>query len=332
MKVERINLNGSLGVVNAARVSYGTESNSLTEKDIKLIKYLQKHNHISPFFHPQASFILNNFNPERYTKEQLQGIEWHNFNYEKRINGLVGKVQSQAVGIRCSMYSLINLFLKKNIIHSKSGYAKWTFDNTWLEQQFNKYEASRLPYLQFKITAPIFVVRQLEKSGFGFARNEKSGRYTKINNEFYKPQKWRKKSLTNKQGSLQNECINEVGIFYLPEQQKAITYDDIVNICDMWYDRNIQDDVAGEMARMALPLSTLTEFVWTGSLQDYARLCSLRLKEDTQKETRELTQMIYDICKKEYPSFDEIIQKRINLSEDFTNVDIDFFEVEKYLD
>ena len=42
-----------LTVVNAARVSFSKESKQLTEGDKKLITYLAKHNHVSPFFHPQ---------------------------------------------------------------------------------------------------------------------------------------------------------------------------------------------------------------------------------------------------------------------------------------
>jgi thymidylate synthase (FAD) len=42
-----------LTVVNAARVSFSKESKELTEGDKKLITYLAKHNHVSPFFHPQ---------------------------------------------------------------------------------------------------------------------------------------------------------------------------------------------------------------------------------------------------------------------------------------
>jgi len=43
-----------LTVVNAARVSFSKESNELVEADVKLINYLAKHNHVSPFFHPQV--------------------------------------------------------------------------------------------------------------------------------------------------------------------------------------------------------------------------------------------------------------------------------------
>jgi len=42
-----------LTVVNAARVSFAKESLEFSEKDGGLIRYLAKHNHNSPFFHPQ---------------------------------------------------------------------------------------------------------------------------------------------------------------------------------------------------------------------------------------------------------------------------------------
>ena len=50
--VEYIKHAGSdLEVVNAARVSFGSEKQALDEKDKKLINYLMKHNHSSPFEH-----------------------------------------------------------------------------------------------------------------------------------------------------------------------------------------------------------------------------------------------------------------------------------------
>lgn len=47
-----------LTVVNAARVSFDKVSTALTEADKKLINYLAKHDHVSPFFHPQVRFRL----------------------------------------------------------------------------------------------------------------------------------------------------------------------------------------------------------------------------------------------------------------------------------
>lgn len=45
-----------LAVVNAARASFGKDSKELSEKDIKLIKYLAEHGHTSPFRHAFFTF------------------------------------------------------------------------------------------------------------------------------------------------------------------------------------------------------------------------------------------------------------------------------------
>jgi thymidylate synthase (FAD) len=47
-----------LTVVNAARVSFAKESTQITAGDAKLITYLAKHQHTSPFFHPQIRLRL----------------------------------------------------------------------------------------------------------------------------------------------------------------------------------------------------------------------------------------------------------------------------------
>lgn len=47
-----------LTVVNAARVSFAKEASEFKEGDAKLIRYLAKHNHNSPFFHPQVRLRL----------------------------------------------------------------------------------------------------------------------------------------------------------------------------------------------------------------------------------------------------------------------------------
>lgn len=45
-----------LSVVNAARVSFGSEKKEVDSKDIKLINYLMSHNHSSPFEHCAITF------------------------------------------------------------------------------------------------------------------------------------------------------------------------------------------------------------------------------------------------------------------------------------
>ncbi len=47
-----------LTVVNAARVSFHKESTEMCKRDEGLIRFLAKHNHITPFFHPQVRMRL----------------------------------------------------------------------------------------------------------------------------------------------------------------------------------------------------------------------------------------------------------------------------------
>ncbi len=57
--VELLETFGSdLTVVNAARVSFNKEVDTMTERDAKLIHYLADHHHVTPFFHPQARFRI----------------------------------------------------------------------------------------------------------------------------------------------------------------------------------------------------------------------------------------------------------------------------------
>lgn len=51
-------MGSDLSVVNAARVSFGKRKTEIDEKDVKLIRYLAQHKHMSPFRHVVFSFTL----------------------------------------------------------------------------------------------------------------------------------------------------------------------------------------------------------------------------------------------------------------------------------
>ena len=79
MKVDLIDHMGTdLTVVNAARVSFDKTSSTLDEKDIKLIKYLAKHNHWSPFSHCFLQFRVKApiFIARQLAKHQV-GLSWN---------------------------------------------------------------------------------------------------------------------------------------------------------------------------------------------------------------------------------------------------------------
>jgi thymidylate synthase (FAD) len=79
MKVDLIDSMGTdLTVVNAARVSFDKTSSTLDNKDIKLIKYLAKHNHWSPFSHCFLQFRVKApiFIARQLAKHQV-GLSWN---------------------------------------------------------------------------------------------------------------------------------------------------------------------------------------------------------------------------------------------------------------
>ena len=149
-------------------------------------------------------------------------------------------------------------------------------------------------FLQFRIKAPIFVARQLGKHQVGLTWNEISRRYVDNEPEFYFPEKWRKKNPDKKQGSYDDEFVE---LTFAEEcQPKAV-----VNMCRELYSAMIGMQVCAEQARMILPQNMYTEWYWSGSLYAFARICSLRLKKDTQKETRDIANMIYKLAEKNFP-------------------------------
>ena len=79
MKVDLIDFMGSdLTVVNAARVSFNKHHKEMTSGDEKLIAYLAKHGHWTPFGHPQLQFRIYAplFVARQLVKHQV-GLVWN---------------------------------------------------------------------------------------------------------------------------------------------------------------------------------------------------------------------------------------------------------------
>ena len=142
-------------------------------------------------------------------------------------------------------------------------------------------------FASFHVKAPVFVARQLVKHKF-LRWNEISRRYVSDNPEFYRPDEWRGRSADKKQGS--------DGVSHPPMHLSPL----MNQVLDL-YDQMIHDGVAPEQARMVLPQSMMTEWYWSGTLYAFAKMCGLRLKEDTQAETRIVAEKIEDVMAKLYP-------------------------------
>tara|TARA_R110002074_G_scaffold38906_1_gene105048 strand:+ start:138 stop:827 length:690 start_codon:yes stop_codon:yes gene_type:complete len=153
--------------------------------------------------------------------------------------------------------------------------------------------------VSFRIKAPVFVARQLGKHQVGLVWNEVSRRYVDSQPEFYFPKKWRGKPTDKKQGSSEEEV--EINPVTGTGPSLVDDYEQAIKRCMWAYDQLLRKEVAPEMARMVLPQSMFTEWYWTGSLMAFSRVCSLRIKEDVQKETRDVAQMIDKECAKLFP-------------------------------
>jgi len=146
--------------------------------------------------------------------------------------------------------------------------------------------------LQFRIKAPIFVARQLVKHQVGLAWNEVSRRYVDFPPELYKPDSWRGRPKNSKQGS-----DGEIEL----DQTINHNMETTMESCLILYNSLLQKGVAPEQARMVLPQSMMTEWYWSGTLYAFSRVCNLRCKPDTQKETRDVADKIHSICDEKFP-------------------------------
>ena len=146
--------------------------------------------------------------------------------------------------------------------------------------------------LQFRIKAPVFVARQLVKHQVGLVWNEVSRRYVDDAPELYRPDAWRGRPQNSKQGS-----DGEVKL----DQTIEYNMETSMESCLILYNALLQKGVAPEQARMVLPQSMMTEWYWSGTLYAFARVCNLRCKPDTQKETQEVANEIDRLTNEAFP-------------------------------
>lgn len=153
--------------------------------------------------------------------------------------------------------------------------------------------------LQFRIKAPIFVARQLVKHQIGLVWNEESRRYISHEPEFYFPESWRAKP----EGSIKQGSGTEIvdkDFLFLGTDESYTEYGSAQYALNQ-YNWLLMRGVAPEQARMILPLNTMTEWWWTGSLAAFVRLCKLRMDPHAQAETREIAEQINALAAPLFP-------------------------------
>ncbi|MBA2476648.1 MAG: FAD-dependent thymidylate synthase [Actinobacteria bacterium] len=136
-------------------------------------------------------------------------------------------------------------------------------------------------YFRFLVKAPIFVVREHHRHRAGHAYNEWSGRYSKLEPEFYVPDYVR--TQVGKPGAYSFEPVDEA-----TRERTRRELEETGRRAFEAYERLLEQGVAKEVARGVLPLSTYTKYFWSCNPRSLMHFCGLRNHESAQFEIRQV--------------------------------------------
>src|SRR5262245_22660224 len=155
---------------------------------------------------------------------------------------------------------------------------------------------SEMVELKFHCAMPIFVARQWIRHRTASV-NEYSGRYSLLPLVFYKPQPGRLQlqSHTNRQGRSDDS-------FDLARHAETLTrWDKLRADAAEQYEWLVAHDVARELARIDLPLSTYTQWYWKIDLHNLLHFLSLRADKHAQYEILAFARVIGGMVKRVAP-------------------------------
>lgn len=150
--------------------------------------------------------------------------------------------------------------------------------------------------LTFHLKMPIFVARQWVRHRTAHL-NEVSARYSVLKEEFYLPARddIAAQSEENKQGRSSvpaAPAVAERALDRFAKGQRAAYTD---------YRALLSDDIARELARICLPVSTYTEMYWQIDLHNLFHFLRLRMDAHAQKEIRDFAEVVYALTRRVAP-------------------------------
>ena len=160
--------------------------------------------------------------------------------------------------------------------------------------------------VKLKIRAPLAIARQwMRHRASSF--NEISGRYVELPSDYFTPATWRQGGTGhNKQGS-SGEVDYDTEI-----------YQGVVGEAFGEYHNALAKGVAPELARMMLPVSTYTEFVWKVDLRNLLHFLKLRTDSHAQAETQEYARIIESITEQLFPEAVEAWRNHVKYAVTFS--------------
>jgi thymidylate synthase (FAD) len=155
---------------------------------------------------------------------------------------------------------------------------------------------SEMVELKFHCAMPIFIARQWIRHRTANV-NEYSGRYSLMPMLFYTPEKeqFLPQSKSNKQGR-DGAAFGEG--FYVDTRKK---WEDGRRVAEENYSSMTAADVAREIARIDLPLSTYTQWYWKIDLHNLMHFLALRVDSHAQWEIREYGKVMAGMMKRVAP-------------------------------
>lgn len=149
--------------------------------------------------------------------------------------------------------------------------------------------------LKFHLKMPIVSARQLVRHRT-CSMNEMSGRYSIMPLQFYSPrfEDFKYQASNNKQGRGDTVRRDQ----YI---ESRLNSDVARELIKRNYEIDLKNDVARELARIDLPLSTYTEMYWKMDLHNLFHFLGLRCDNHAQYEIRVFANVIAGIVKEVFP-------------------------------
>lgn len=180
---------------------------------------------------------------------------------------------------------------------ARVSFAKWKEEFDEKDAKLIKYLADHNHWTPFahaqisiRVTAPIFLARQLVKHQIGLVWNEESRRYVDHEPSFYLPDVFHGRPDNKKQGS--GEALD---FDYKPSMAHA------TGLALESYNMYLREGVCPEEARMVLPLNTNTSWIWTGSLAAFARVFNQRSDGHAQLAAQEFASKLGEVVQPLFP-------------------------------
>jgi thymidylate synthase (FAD) len=161
----------------------------------------------------------------------------------------------------------------------------------------------------FLIECPLFIRSQIMRHRT-FTFNEISRRYTSEDIGFWKPDKWRKQSKSNKQASTDEEIdpvmfpdtgIRTTDAVANREWTHEMVWKDHCKQHLCYYNTLLARGLCREQARAMLPQSLLTRFYMGGNLRNWVHFLRLRLDSHAQYEVRVVAERIAQKLRELWP-------------------------------